>query len=578
MLTKDGAQSGARGGFGQDALNQSPIFEDVNLFATDRVLREAMAREGAGWAAEEMAIFGALTGSAEGLQLGRLANENPPTLKLIDQKGRRLDKVEFHPAYHELMALSFANGLHSGAWDALAEGGTPRAGALVARAAQFYMMTQAEAGHLCPITMTHAAVASLAHKPELLATLMPKLISRDYDPAFVPMEGKSAITLGMGMTEKQGGTDVRANVTEARPLGGDRYEITGHKWFMSAPMCDAFLVLAQAPGGLSCFLLPRFRSDGGLNAMRIERLKTKLGNQSNASSEVTFLGAEATLIGEEGRGVPTIIEMVTLTRLDCVVTSAGLMRFALANALRHTKNRTVFQRKLIDQPIMKTVLSDLALDVEAATALAFRLARSFDRADADPQEAAFRRLMTPVAKYWICKMAPAFVYEAMECLGGNGYVEEGPLARDLSRGAAQCDLGRLGQCHVPRHTAGDAARAGCARGGAGVDGPAAGAEPRIAAALDELKASLTSGAIHEGDARHLAERLADDRGGLAARRACAGRGRRAVRGDPAGRRLAVQLRRRLQRCRPRRDPCAGGRRAVAKTHDHITRTERRAAA
>jgi len=491
-----------------DPLNQSPIFEDVNLYTTDRPLQEATQREGAGWAREEMTAFGGEAGSARLFDLGRLANENPPALKLIDQKGRRLDTVAFHPAYHELMAFSFAHGLHSGAWDDAAAGRTPGEGALVARAAKYYMLCQVEAGHLCPITMTHAAHPSLAHNPDLYTRLMPKLVSRDYDEAFAPMPDKMSVTIGMGMTEKQGGTDVRANTTEARPLGNGRYEITGHKWFMSAPMCDAFLILAQAPGGLTCFLLPRFRNDGALNAIRIERLKDKLGNKSNASSEVTFLGAEAEPVGEEGRGVATIIEMVTLTRLDCAVTSAGLMRFGLANALRHTKHRTVFQRKLVDQPLMKSVLSDLALDVEATTALAFRLARSFDRAAADPQEAAFRRLMTPVAKYWICKNAPAFMYEAMECMGGNGYVEEGWLARAYREaplnaiwegsGNVMClDILRVMQREP------DAVEAVLSS----VE-PAASANGHIRAAVDGLKAELASGALGEADGRDLAERLA----------------------------------------------------------------------
>ena len=493
----------------EDGFNQSPIFEDVNLFATDRPLREALEREGAGWAREEMDAFGAIAGSAHVMEFGRLANDNPPKLRAIDQKGRRIDKVEFHPAYHELMALSFRHGLHSGAWEAIAAGKTPPQGALVRRAAQYYLITQAEAGHLCPVTMTHAAVPSLRANGALLSRLTPKLVSRDYDPSFQPMASKTSITIGMGMTEKQGGTDVRANITEAKPLGADGlYEITGHKWFMSAPMCDAFLVLAQAPGGLSCFLMPRFRADGSLNAIRIERLKDKLGNRSNASSEVTFLGAEATLVGEEGRGVPTIIEMVTLTRLDCIVTSAAWMRFGLANALRHAKYRTVFQRKLVDQPIMKTVLADLALDVEATTALAFRLARSFDNAASDPQEAAFRRLMTPVAKYWICKIAPAFVYEAMECMGGNGYVEEGPMARLYREaplnaiwegsGNVMClDILRVMQREP------DAVEAVLAS-----LGTAAQSGPHIKAALDRLKTALASRSLGEGDARSLAESLA----------------------------------------------------------------------
>jgi putative acyl-CoA dehydrogenase len=290
-----------------------------------------------------------------------------------------------------------------------------------------------EAGHQCPITMTNASVPTLLIEPEIAKTWVPRILSRTYDKAFAPAAAKRGVTIGMGMTEKQGGTDVRANATTAKPAAnggpGAEYIITGHKWFMSAPMCDAFLVLAQAPGGLSCFLMPRFLPDGQVNALAFQRLKDKLGNRSNASSEVEFHGAHAWLIGEEGRGVPTIIEMVTCTRLDCAVGSAGLMRLTLANAIHHCRHRTVFQKRLVDQPLMTQVLADLALDVEAATALSFRLSRSFDRAATDHGAAAWRRVMNPVTKYWVCKIGPALAYEAMECLGGNGYVEEGLAAR-----------------------------------------------------------------------------------------------------------------------------------------------------
>jgi putative acyl-CoA dehydrogenase len=294
------------------------------------------------------------------------------------------------------------------------------------------MAIQMEAGHQCPITMTNAAVPTLLLQPDIADKWVPKILTREYDKTFAPAGSKRGVTIGMGMTEKQGGTDVRANSTTAAAAGaggpGAEYIITGHKWFMSAPMCDAFLVLAQAPGGLSCFLVPRFLPDGSVNALRLQRLKDKLGNRSNASSEVEFQQAHGWLIGEEGRGVPSIIEMVTGTRLDCAVGSAGLMRLMLANAIHHCRHRTVFQRKLVDQPLMQQVLADLALEVEAATALSFRLCRSFDRAS-DPHAAAWRRLMTPVTKYWVCKLGPAVAYEAMECLGGNGYVEEGFAAR-----------------------------------------------------------------------------------------------------------------------------------------------------
>jgi putative acyl-CoA dehydrogenase len=416
-----------------EVFNQSPPFQDVNLFTSDRALREAVEREGAGAAAGQLEAFGRICGSADALEQGRLANEYPPRLKIFDSKGRRLDVVEFHPAYHACMELSVAHGLHCSAWDHLAApGAPPHPGANVARSAACYMANQMEAGHQCPITMTNAAVPALLVQPDLAQRWVPKILSRTYDKSFRPMSAKSGVTIGMGMTEKQGGTDVRANSTRAEPIGGagpgTEYRITGHKWFMSAPMCDAFLVLAQASRGLSCFLVPRFLPDGSVNALHFQRLKDKLGNRSNASSEVEFTGAHGWMVGEEGRGVPTIIEMVTCTRLDCAVASAGLMRLALANAIHHCRHRTVFQKRLADQPLMQRVLADLALDVEAATALSFRLARSFD-CIADEREAAWRRLMTPVTKFWVCKMGPALGYEAMECLGGNGYVEEGLAAR-----------------------------------------------------------------------------------------------------------------------------------------------------
>ena len=414
-------------------FNQSPPFEDINLFASDAALAEAVEREGGGGKAQRLAAFGAICGSAEAFALGRLANENPPRLKTFDGKGRRLDTVEFHPAYHQLMEISTGEGLHASAWDHLAEGAAvPQAGANVARSAGCYMAAQMEAGHQCPITMTNAAVPTLRLEPSLAAFWIPKILARAYDKSFRPATAKAGVTIGMGMTEKQGGTDVRANTTTAEAAAGGgpgtEYLITGHKWFLSAPMCDAFLVLANAPRGLSCFLMPRFLPDGSVNRLIFQRLKDKLGNRSNASAEVEFQRAHAWLIGEEGRGVASIIEMVTLTRLDCAVASAGLMRLAVANAILHCRHRSVFAKRLIDQPLMIQVLADLALAVEAATALAFRLARSFDRA-ADRHAAAWRRLMTPVTKYFVCKIGPAIVYEAMECLGGNGYVEEGIAAR-----------------------------------------------------------------------------------------------------------------------------------------------------
>jgi putative acyl-CoA dehydrogenase len=418
-----------------EVLNQSPPFEEINLFTSDSALAEAVQREGDPASLERLAAFGAVCGSAEALTLGRLANENPPRLRSFDPQGRRLDVVEFHPAYHRLMQISTGEGLHCSAWDHLAAGdagATPLLGANVARSAGCYMAAQMEAGHQCPLTMTNAAVPTLLLEPGLASWWIPRILKRTYDQSFKPAAIKTGVTIGMGMTEKQGGTDVRANTSTAEPVGragpGCEYLLTGHKWFMSAPMSDAFLVLAQAAGGLSCFLMPRFLPDGSVNRLLLQRLKDKLGNRSNASSEVEFERAHAWLIGEEGRGIAAILEMVTLTRLDCAVASAGLMRLALANAIHHCRHRSVFQKRLVDQPLMQQVLADLSLSVEAATALAFRLARSFDRA-ADAHAAAWRRLMTPVTKYWVCKIGPGLVYEAMECLGGNGYVEEGFTAR-----------------------------------------------------------------------------------------------------------------------------------------------------
>jgi putative acyl-CoA dehydrogenase len=409
-----------------EVFNQSPPYEDVDLFGSDRPLQDAVRANGAASDQDALAEFGRRWGTAEMMANGRRANENEPKLETFDAKGFRRDVVEFHPTYHGFMAASIEAGLHAMTWTA--EGKAAGAPSEVARAARYYMVAQVENGHMCPITMTRASVAALAAEPALLARLMPKIASRRYDASFRPWWEKAGMTLGMGMTEKQGGTDVRANLTRAVP-SADGYRVTGHKWFMSAPMCDAFLVLAQAPGGLTCFLMPRFTPDGAVNAMRLQRLKDKLGNRSNASSEVEFVDAFAWRVGEEGRGVRTIIEMVQLTRLDCVIASAGLMRMALAQALHHARHRTVFQKRLADQPMMRMLLADMALEMEGVVALTLRLAQAFDRAGTDPLEAVRARILTPAVKYRVCKTAPAFIYEAMECLGGNGYVEEGVLAR-----------------------------------------------------------------------------------------------------------------------------------------------------
>ncbi|QQO37312.1 acyl-CoA dehydrogenase family protein [Bradyrhizobium diazoefficiens] len=409
-----------------EVFNQSPPFEDIDLFAVDRPLVDAVKANGGAAAERELSQFGKHWGSAAMADRGRAANENTPKLRSFDAKGNRRDQVEFHPAYHELMAHSAHAGVHNSTWTA--DGKPAGDAAEVIRAAKFYMASQVETGHLCPITMTRASVAALAMQPDLLARVMPVLSTKSYDPSFAPWWDKRGMTLGMGMTEKQGGTDVRANMTRA-VRDGSSYRITGHKWFMSAPMCDAFLVLAQAEAGPTCFFMPRFAPDGSVNAIQFQRLKDKLGNRSNASSEVEFAGAYAEAVGEEGKGIRTIIQMVQLTRQDCAIASVGLMRSGLAHALHHARHRSVFQKHLADQPLMQAVLSDMALHVEASTALVMRLCRAFDRTPHEPAEAASMRLLTPAIKYWTCKSAPSFLYEAMECLGGNGYVEDGILAR-----------------------------------------------------------------------------------------------------------------------------------------------------
>jgi len=405
-----------------DVTNQSPPLADYNVYACDTPLREAVAREGAAHADSWLTARGGELGAAQMLALADQANRFGPTLKLFDSSGRRRDVVEFHPAYHELMAWLQRHGAAAGPW------AVPGPGAHVRRAALYVMYAQVEDGTLCPTTMTYASVPALMRDPALAAVWLPRIYTGDYDPRFIPADGKHGVTLGMGMTEKQGGSDVRANTTRAEPVGDRDYRIVGHKWFMSAPMCDAFLILAQAPGGLSCFLLPRFAPDGSVNDIRIQRLKDKVGDRSNASSEVEFWGAHATLVGEEGRGVATILEMGTYCRLDCALGTAGLIRGAVVQALHHAHHRSTFGHLLSDQPLMRNVLADLALESEAATALALRLARAFD-AQFDDEAKLLRRVLTPAAKYWICKRGPAAGAEAMEVLGGNGFVEDGVLAR-----------------------------------------------------------------------------------------------------------------------------------------------------
>jgi putative acyl-CoA dehydrogenase len=399
-------------------FNQPPPLEDWNP-ARHQVLLEAVRREGAGWAEERLLAFGERVGRSETQRWATQANANPPVLRARDRAGRRLDEVEFHPAWHALLGLAIEHGVHALGWR------DRQPGSGVARAGLFFTLSQIESGVGCPLSMTTAAVPALAATPELAAEWTPRFTSTAYDPRAIPASEKMGALCGMAMTERQGGSDVRANITVARPIAADgSYELNGHKWFCSAPMCDAFLVLAQAPAGLSCFLVPRFRPDGARNHLHLQRLKDKLGNRSNASSEIELNGAWGRLLGSEGRGVPTILEMVNHTRLDCALGSAALMRQATAMAIHHCRYRHAFGRPLLTQPLMRNVLADLALESEAATVAAFRLARAFDEADAP-----FRRAATGVLKYWICKRAVAHVAEALECLGGNGYVEDWGMAR-----------------------------------------------------------------------------------------------------------------------------------------------------
>ncbi|GIX36141.1 MAG: acyl-CoA dehydrogenase [Lysobacteraceae bacterium] len=484
--------------------NQPPPLLPFDAWQTDQALRDAVAREAPGADAEPLAEYGARVGS-ELSEWGFLANRFRPQLHTHDRWGNRRDQVEFHPAYHQLMQAAMEAGVHSLGW-------TGGRGAQVLRAALSYLHHQAEAGTSCPLTMTFAAVPVLRKGGAELAPWLSRALARSYDPRDVPGPAKSAVTLGMGMTEKQGGSDVRANTTHALALGAGRYELVGHKWFFSAPMSDAFLVLAQAEGGLSCFLVPRHRSDGGRNALRLLRLKDKLGNWANASAEVEFEAAEAWRIGEEGRGVATLLEMVGLTRLDCMLGSAAEMRRALIEAVHHARNRRAFGKRLLDQPLMREVLADLALEVEAAVALAFRVAGALDRGAQDAAEAALLRIGTALGKFWVCKRAPAVVNEAQECLGGAGYVEESILPRLYREaplngiwegcGNIQClDVLRAIR-REPRTL--DALAAELTR--------AEGLDPAFDAELADLRARLArlqaAEAVPEREARRLAQQLA----------------------------------------------------------------------
>jgi putative acyl-CoA dehydrogenase len=407
-----------------EVTNQPPPLEGYDVFGTDAALVDGVEREGAGWAVDDLHALGRLAGSPEAIAWGFEANRNPPELRTHDRFGHRVDEVHYHPAYHELMQVAVGHGLHGAPW------AVDQPGAHVARAAGFVTWSQVEAGHGCPISMTYSIVPALRNQPDLAEEWEPRLTARAYDPRNVPAREKPGAIAGMGMTEKQGGSDVRANTTRAEP-GDGAWRLTGHKWFCSAPMSDVFLMLAQAPGGLSCFLVPRWLPDGERNAgFRLQRLKDKLGNRSNASSEIELDGAAAWLVGDEGRGVRTIIDMVAHTRLDCVLGATATVRQATVQALHHATHRVAFGKTLVDQPLMRVVLADLAVESEAATVTALRLARAFDdAAHGDEGAEAFRRLATAVGKYWVCKRQPTVVGEALECLGGNGYVEESVMPR-----------------------------------------------------------------------------------------------------------------------------------------------------
>ncbi|AKC85485.1 acyl-CoA dehydrogenase family protein [Pseudoxanthomonas suwonensis] len=482
--------------------NQPPPFEPRDLWADDGALREGVRRGGAGNFEARLHAYGRLAGD-ELYRLGFDANRDRPRLRTHDRHGHRIDAVEFHPAYHRLMELAKGHGVAGLSWH------EPGAGAHVARAALSYLHHQVEAGTSCPLTMTHAAVPVLRREPSL-REWADKAAAPHYDPRDVAVAGKSGITLGMGMTEKQGGSDVRSNATTATPLPtGDGYALVGHKWFFSAPMSDGFLVLAQAPDGLTCFLMPRRLDDGAKNAFRVMRLKDKLGDWANASSEVEFCGARAWRVGGEGRGVATIIEMVMLTRLDCMLGAAAQVRMALAQALHHARHRVAFGRRLAGHPLMANVLADLAVESEAATAFALRVAAAVDAAQDDPQAAAFARVATAIGKYWLCRRAPAAVNEAQECLGGAGYVEESILPR-LYRQAPLNSIwegsGNIQCLDVLRALAREPAAAQALQ--AELDAAAA-RDPLLEREAARLRQQLSAGAdVLETQARLLVERLA----------------------------------------------------------------------
>jgi putative acyl-CoA dehydrogenase len=487
-------------------LNQVPPLAGHDI-ADDPALLAAAGREGAGWAEPQLHELGLLAGTAGTQEHARLANEHPPVLRSHDSRGHRIDEVEFHPSWHVLLGTAVGHGLHAAAWT------DQMPGALVARAAKFYVWSQAEAGHGCPVSMTYAAIPALRQEPALAAQFEPLLAARAYDPGLRPPASKAGLLAGMAMTEKQGGSDVRAGTTQAVPVpgqGADAHLITGHKWFCSAPMSDLFLILAQAPAGLTCFLLPRVLPDGTRNAMRLQRLKDKLGNRSNASAEVEFDGALAWQVGEAGRGVRTIIEMVSATRLDCVLGSAAGLRRGCVTAVHYATYRQAFGKDLIAQPLMASVLADLTLETEAATELAIRLAGAADRAArGDTAEAALLRVALPAAKHWVCKRAPLHAAEALECLGGNGYVEESGMPRlyreaplnSIWEGSGNVTALDLLRALRQQPAVADAVAAELAR--------AAGADRRLDGAAGRLRQAVASvSAASDDDAQYAARRLA----------------------------------------------------------------------
>ncbi len=485
-----------------EVTNQPPPYSGHNAWTSDTVLREIVAREGGGWIEDRAHALGELVASERMQALAYQANRYAPELRTHDRAGHRIDMVEYHPAYHELMSLAFGAGLHSLAWT------VDRAGAFVARAALNYLWNQGENGVACPVTMCFAGVHVLRNEPRLAVEWEPKIVTEDYDPRPLPIAAKRAVTVGMAMTEKQGGSDLRANSTRAEPVGEDAFLLTGHKWFCSAPMSDGFLTLARTEPGLTCMFVPRSLPDGSRNRLLIQRLKDKVGNRSNASSEIEYDGTWARVVGVQGRGIATIIEMAHLTRFDIVVANAGMMRAGLAQALHHCAHRSAFGKRLVEQPLMQNVLADLALECEAATLLAFRLARAFDAGQEDERERQLARIVTPVAKYWLCKRINALAVEAMECLGGSGYVEESPLAR-LYREAPVNGIwegsGNVISLDVLRSMAREPA---CVEAYFGELADAAAVEPKLAHVAEALKRELTDAATLEVRARRIVEEMA----------------------------------------------------------------------